>query len=87
MYSIFEFFFGDPEQFYIVAGRKGIGMSTSDWRQLIDTDFPRIGPASQSMRLAAREHAHRLRGSVRLMMGKLRIAKDLERRRRKAFGH
>jgi len=62
-------------------------MSTSDWRQLIDSDFPRIGAASDSMRLAGEEHAHRLRGSVRLMMGKLRTAKDLERRRKKAFGH
>jgi hypothetical protein len=61
-------------------------MNTSDWRQLIDTDFPRIGPASEAMRLAAQENAHRMGGSVRVMMGKLHTAKDLERRRREAFG-
>ena len=61
-------------------------MKASDWRQLIDTDFPRIGPTSESMRLAAQENAHRMGGSVRIMMGKLRTAKDLERRRREAFG-
>ena len=60
-------------------------MSTNDWRQLIDTDFPRIGPASEAMRLSAQKNAHRLRGSVRSMMGKLRNESNLEQRRKEAF--
>jgi len=56
-------------------------VASKDWKDDLDRDFPEVGSITAKMVDDVRAQCHRLRGSVRLMMGLLESTEDHERRR------
>jgi hypothetical protein len=53
-----------------------------DWSELIDTDFPPIGPITEKTREQTYREASRFRGSVRISTGRFWTDEEFEEYRR-----
>ena len=53
--------------------------------ELIDTDFPEVGPITDETLQAIEDHASRCRGSVRMSTGRIWKDKDYEAYRRRVL--
>jgi len=58
---------------------------TETWTDVVDTHFPRVDSVTRKMVEAATRQSHLMRGSVRLMTGRLSTSAELEERRREAL--
>mgnify|MGYP000979125541 CR=1 FL=1 len=54
------------------------------WVRVIDKDLRRVDKVTRTMVEAAGRQRHSMRGSVRLMTGRLSTSEELEERRRQA---
>jgi len=59
-------------------------MPFSDWVYAVDRDFPEAKKVTQGMVEAASRQKHKMRGSVRLMTGRISTSDELAERRRQA---
>lgn len=60
-------------------------MIEKDWTTVVETDFPKVEQVTKSMVFGARNQNLQMRGSVRLMTGKLVTSEALEQRRQRAL--
>ncbi len=59
-------------------------ISNKDWTKVVDVDFPRID-ITKKMKARLLYQSLNLRGSVRLMVGKLSTTEEIEERRHRAL--
>ncbi len=59
-------------------------MSFNDWTEVVELDFPRVDRVTRRMVEAATRQSLLMRGSVRLMTGRLSTSEELEERRYQA---
>ncbi len=59
-------------------------MPVKDWVEVVDVDFPVVEQVTRHMVEAAAGQSLLMRGSVRLMTGRLSTSEELEERRRQA---
>jgi len=60
-------------------------MIEKDWTTVVETDFPKVEQVTKAMVFGARNQSLQMRGSVRLMTGKLTTSEALEQRRQRAL--
>lgn len=60
-------------------------MIEKDWTKLVETDFPKVEQVTKNMVYGSRNQSLQMRGSVRLMTGKLSTSEAIEQRRQRAL--
>ena len=67
--------------------RKESEMPVRNWVEVVDEPFPRVDRVTVQMQEAVFKQARVLRGSVRLMLGRLPTSEEIEDRRLQALGN
>jgi len=60
-------------------------MFEKDWTTVVETDFPKVDQVTKKMQVGLSRQSLKMRGSVRLMAGKLSTTEALEERRQRAL--